>query len=99
MIEMMNETYNGWTNYETWCVHLWLTVDEATYNKALDLIDDEELGIDQDIAIERFVSSIINIDFDPCLHDRTGLGINQDLAEYALQNVNWTEITEALKGE
>ena len=24
--------YNGWTNYETWCIHLWLTNEEGTYN-------------------------------------------------------------------
>lgn len=23
--------YNGWTNYETWCVHLWLENEEYTY--------------------------------------------------------------------
>jgi hypothetical protein len=30
---MSNDTkgYNGWTNYETWCVHLWLTNEEPSY--------------------------------------------------------------------
>ena len=30
---MSNDTkgYNGWTNYETWCVHLWLSNDEGSY--------------------------------------------------------------------
>jgi hypothetical protein len=30
---MSNDTkgYNGWSNYETWCVHLWLTNEEGSY--------------------------------------------------------------------
>src|SRR4051812_40074939 len=27
-----DKAYNGWTNYETWCVHLWLSNDEGTYS-------------------------------------------------------------------
>ena len=26
----MNERYNGWKNYNTWSVHLWLTNEEAS---------------------------------------------------------------------
>ena len=26
-----DKTYNGWTNYETWCVKLWIDNLEATY--------------------------------------------------------------------
>lgn len=27
---MKTETYNGWTNYETWVVNLWLGNDEGS---------------------------------------------------------------------
>jgi hypothetical protein len=27
----MNKKYNGWTNYETWCVNLWLNNDQGSY--------------------------------------------------------------------
>jgi len=26
-----DERYNGWANYETWCVHLWLSNEEGSY--------------------------------------------------------------------
>lgn len=26
-----DSTYNGWSNYETWCVNLWLENEQSTY--------------------------------------------------------------------
>ncbi len=34
--------YNGWTNYETWCVSLWLDNDEGTYNLVREWARDSE---------------------------------------------------------
>jgi len=32
--QLTDQTYNGWTNYETWNVALWLQNDEGLYDMA-----------------------------------------------------------------
>lgn len=34
-------TYNGWANYPTWCVNLWLSNDRGLYDMTLEAVQDE----------------------------------------------------------
>ena len=34
---MAAESYNGWANYPTWCVNLWLSNEEGLYREALEI--------------------------------------------------------------
>lgn len=33
-----NAGYNGWTNYETWAMALWIDNDEGSYNESRDIV-------------------------------------------------------------
>lgn len=71
-------SYNGWTNYETWSVALWVDNDEPTYRfklRALRHLDPDEVTADvaESIARDLFPSG------------RTPDGADLDA-------VNWDEI-------
>ena len=44
--DVFNVQYNGWTNYETWNVALWLENDEGLYN----LIQDSSVSSYDDLV-------------------------------------------------
>ena len=41
--DLTDTTYNGWTNYETWNVALWINNEEGLYNLAQECGDYETL--------------------------------------------------------
>jgi len=78
--------YNGWTNYETWLVNLWLGEDFAvTTNEA-----DPEVATNQHElaeAMQQWTADIVDSHVDGMES-----GFVLDLINAALSAVNWYEI-------
>lgn len=90
---MTEEGYNGWKNYPTWCVNLWLLNDEAMYLNtsesvrfALKLAEGENQRVAVADGIKVFVGELV-----PDL----GASFAADLLGYALDCVDWFELADA----
>jgi hypothetical protein len=97
------ESYNGWTNYATWVVNLWIDNDEGAQEhwreRAEDLLKDELAdGNSADDAREeaaRNLADEMREEFEQGAEDATGVsGALSDLLSHALGLVEWQEISE-----
>lgn len=92
----MAERYNGWTNYETWCVKLWMDNDEGQQRywqeQAAECVKSYEGPADA-------VPILADLMSDDCLEakyrDCKTKGVFEDLLNAALAEVNWHEIARA----
>jgi hypothetical protein len=80
--------YNGWSNYPTWCVNLWLSNDEALYN--------DIRGMARRYRFERgeFADKLKDHVCDDLAPD-LGASFAADLLGYALGEVDWYELADA----
>lgn len=92
---MQDETYNGWKNYPTWCVNLWLNNDEAHYNTTIERIaycdKDEDAFGPRRVQVADMLKDWVRNDLAPDL----GASFAADLLGYALDCVDWFEIADA----
>ena len=105
----MSEKYNGWTNYETWNVKLWMNNDQGSYTYYRELSQE---CYDQAEASERptftreeqatlDLSQRLKDEYETASQDwlkesGKSASVWADLIGAALSEVNWHEIAEAL---
>lgn len=88
--------YNGWSNYETWNVKLWMDNDEGNYRYWQ---DETERAItdtqDKDDAI-KYIAEQVEAQHKEGMPELAGT--YADLMNAALSEVDWYEIAESLVG-
>lgn len=100
----MNDTkYNGWTNYQTWVVNLWMDNEqgsqefwqEAAHECLQDAIDNDETDVKASAAYA--LSKRMEDQHDEFMPETTG--VYSDLLTNALGMVDWQEIAEHYIGD
>lgn len=88
---MIDTTYNGWTNYETWRVHLEIfdCMSAADFDGADDA-DPDIYEISQ--QLKDYAEELVFLDCR--LDERRPSSLMEDYARAFLQNVNWREIAQ-----
>lgn len=92
-------TYNGWTNYETWNVALWLGNDEGSYSYWQDATQEawNDAEADETWTREEAAAYSLSERLESEIKDSVpdlGASMFADLLGAALSEVNWREIAE-----
>lgn len=90
---MPDEKYNGWTNYETWSVALWIGNDESLELTIAHLTDENAEPYELAQAIKTFITDNVP-ELDDYNESGVPLAMYAQLLQGALSDVNWTEIAE-----
>lgn len=96
--------YNGWANYETWNVRLWLDNEEPLYRDVMaevreqiarinDEDEDDYERDDAEIQLAEWLESYVEE-----MHPEVS-GMFSDLLQHAIGKVDWMEIAKAYIGD
>lgn len=102
-MEVLDRKYNGWTNYETWNVKLWMDNDEGSYHfwkeATLDALDEGYDGMTRHESVKDAARARLADQLKEHHEEAApdlGASCYADLLGAALSEVNWCEIAESL---
>jgi hypothetical protein len=90
----MTTTYNGWTNYETWLVNLWLTNDQGTAETMQELAAASRANDEAEWELADTLKEWVDGMVDESV---PGNGMVRDLVNAALGSVDWREIARSIE--
>ena len=96
----IREKYNGWPNYETWAVNIWLTNEPHTYERLMAIVQNPDTLGEQADALRAWVRPDEGDSWDNDGEGMTSLmavpvGLYVDLLAAAFDMVEWKEIVRA----
>ena len=95
---MTHKEYNGWTNYETWAVALWLDNSEQSQGYWQEMAREALVHEDGELdSAAHRLALIMQSDHEEALPELTGFA--SDLLNAAMSEVNWQEIAKGFVSE
>lgn len=91
---MKKNTYNGWSNYETWLVDVWLTNTYGLQQSIMTDMDERIAGNDDIWAVANLASCIENYIDAVVAENISTCGVVSDLLTASLGRVNYGEIAK-----
>lgn len=93
---MEEKEYNGWTNFETWCVNLWLENEESEYNYWCDHAYNVKKEFEED-AQEYTLADMLRDNLEERAEEVIADScVFSDLLRAAISEVNFEEIARHL---
>lgn len=104
-----DKTYNGWKNYETWCVNLWLSNEHESYLAMREMAEEarseaadpemrNKYWTEEEHAKFTLADNLKrNFEEDNPLEDKASVW--HDLLAAAMSEVDWQEIAENILSE
>jgi hypothetical protein len=104
---MTTDRYNGWANYETWAVKLWIDNEQGSYEywreQARDVIENcsdkhpnefADKAANERIMLGERLKDMHESDAEQFMEQQSG--VFADLLNHALARVEWNEIAQSM---